>query len=174
MGEEQKSKLFWLGIIPKCPYYKSVVNIGLLIILTVLGTIGLYFLNVWVAVGFVIYAIFYYLWLNPVKVCPYCYYALKETTIENGKTSMKLMLLDEWKESCVQKHVDCGKRWSISFIVLWIGPVILITISFFVNWDIVALLSLIGYILVMIVWSIYMKRKVCPTCAIQEECQSAF
>lgn len=163
-------------IYPKCPYNNSVLLLGLKIGLIALGTVGIYYLNVWIAVAYLLYSVVFFFLAMPVKHCQYCYYKVREPAVkrEKGKTSMKLLPLDEWKESYLQKHVDCGKKWGFNFIILWIGPIVLIGISLFLNFSIVALLALIGFIGSLAVMVIYTKRKVCPTCAIMDECHAAF
>jgi len=113
-----------------------------------LGTVGLYFLHVWVAVGYLIYSFGFYLWLTPVKHCKYCYYQVKETSIDSKtrKPIGKLLSLDEWKESYFPKHVACGKKWGVTFFILWVLPMVLIGISFFWSFSIYALIALLGYI----------------------------
>lgn len=175
MAEEKKSKLFFLGIFPRCPYY-NLLNIMFMILLIAFGTIGVYFLNLWVAVVYLIYAISWYFLIMPVVHCKYCYYKTKETTVDSttGKTIENLLPKDQWVESCLQKHVECGKKWSFNFFIAWFLPIILIVISFFLNFSIYALLSLIGFIIVLAVMLVYVRYKVCPTCAIMEECHVAF
>ena len=168
MVEEPRSKLFFLGIFPKCPYYKSVINVALIAILIILGTVGLYYLHLWVAVGYAIYASVFYFFLMPWRHCQYCYYKVKEPTAE------KLLPKEKWVESCLQKHVACGKKWSANFALLWFIPIIGIVISFFLAFDIVALLSLIGFVVTIALMAIHLQRKICPTCAIEEECHAAF
>jgi hypothetical protein len=79
-----------------------------------LGTVGIIFFNVWVAVVYLIYAMLFNFLLFPTKHCQYCYYAVKETTTDNttGKTIKKLLPKDQWKESRLENHVECGKKWS--------------------------------------------------------------
>jgi hypothetical protein len=159
---------------PKCPY-NSVLLLGLRLGLIALGTVGIYFLNVWIAVMYLLYAVVFF-FAMPAKHCQYCYYKVREPTLdrENGKTRMELLPIDEWKESYLKKHVDCGKKWGFNFIILWLGPIVLIGISLFLNFSIVALLSLIGFIGSLAVMLMYMRWKVCPTCAIMDECHAAF
>jgi len=106
----------------------------------------------------------------------YCYYKVKETTIDekSGKPIVKLLPKDKWKECCLEKHVDYAKKWGFNFFILWFLPIVLIIISFFLNFSIFALISLIGFIVVLAVMLIHMKWKVCPTCAIVDECHAAF
>jgi hypothetical protein len=160
--EEQESKRFYLGVFPKCPFYNSVLLLVLLLGLIALGTVGLSFLNFWVAIVYVIYAVLFYFLVMPLKHCQYCYYKVKEAA--KGK----------WKESYLKKHVDCGKKWAVNFFILWFGPIVLIGISFFLSFSIYALISLIGFIIMLAIMVIYLRRKICPTCAIVDECHAAF
>ena len=158
----------------KCPFYKSGFQWVLRLVLMVLGTVGLYFLNIWVAVAYLIYYIVFFFLLMPLKHCQYCYYRVKETTKEKGKTVKKLLPKEKWKEGYLTKHVKCGKKWGFSFIILWVLPIVLIIISFFLIFSIFALMSLIGFIIVLALSLIHMRWKVCLTCAIMEECHSSF
>jgi hypothetical protein len=146
----------------KCPFYNSVINLVLTIVIMVLGTIGIYFLNLWISVVYFVYFIVFFFIAMPLKHCQYCYYKVKETT------------LDKWRESYLQKHVNYAKKWGFNFFVLWFAPIILIVISFFLNFSIYALISLIGFIIVLVVMMIHIRWKVCPKCAIVDECHSAF
>jgi len=65
MKEEEKSNQFILRIYLKCPFYKSVQALLIILTLTVLGTIGIYFFNFWAAVGYLIYSILFYFLLMP-------------------------------------------------------------------------------------------------------------
>ncbi len=175
MLEEKKSKLFFLGIFPRCPFYTS-VNISLIIVLIALGTVGIYFLNLWAAVAYLIYAISWYFLVQPVVHCQHCYYHTKETIEESttGKTIENLMPKEQWVELCLQKHVESGKKWGFNSFVAWFTPIILIVISFFLSFSIFALITLIGFLVVLAVMLYHMRYKVCPTCAIMEECHAAF
>ncbi len=176
MVEQQNSKLFFLGIFPKCPYYTSIINIGFVIALITLGTVGLLFLNLWVAVGYVIFSTLFYFLLMPLWHCQYCYYKVKDTSTESTKenTVEKLMAKDKWVETCLQKHVECGKKWSFSFVIILLLPIIGIIISFFLNFSIFALLSLICFVVIIALMAVYLKQKLCPKCAIMEECHTSF
>ncbi len=162
MMDEQKSNLLSLGIYPKCPFYKSIANMVLTLALIAVGTVGISFLNLWIAILYLLYAFLFLFFAMPIWHCQYCYYKLKEIT------------LDKWRESYLQKHVNYAKKWGFNFFVLWFGPIILIVISFFLNFSIYALGSLIGFIIVLALIMINMRRKVCPTCAIVDECHAAF
>ena len=175
MVGEQKSELFFLGIFPKCPFYKSVQTILIILALITLGTVGIYFLNSWAAVGYFVYSILFYFLAMPLTICKYCYYKVKETTVdrETGNTIEKLLSVDKWRESFLHKHVG-QKHWTWLMTIIWFLPIVLIVISFFLNFSIFALISFIGFIVVLVGNYFYMLRKKCPTCAIQEECHSSF
>jgi len=172
--EEQDSKLFFLGIFPKCPFYKP-VPVLIILALIALGTWGIYYLNFWAAVAYSIYSILFYFLAMPFTMCRYCYFKVKDTTMdkEKGKAIEKLLPLDTWRESYLRKHVG-QKKWTFFMSVIWLLPIVLIVISFFLDFSIFALLSLIGFIVVLVGNYQYMLRKKCPTCAIQEECHSSF
>ena len=160
----------------KCPFNRPVLQKVLRLCLMALGTAGLYFLNIWVSVVYLIYFVVFFFWAMPVKHCQYCYYKVKETTIdkENGKPIVKLLPKDKWKESYLNKHVACGKKWGFNFFILWFLPIVLIGISLFLSFSIFALIALIGFIVVLATMLIHMKWKVCPTCAIVDECHASF
>ena len=88
---------------------------------------------------------------------------------------MTLLPLDVWKESYLKKHVNCGKKFFPPIGLLqWFLPLVLIGISFFFNFSIIALLSLIGFIVLLAGMLLYVRWKVCPKCAIVDECHAAF
>ncbi len=160
----------------KCPYNKPVLQWVLRLGMMILGTVGLYFFNLWIAVVYLIYYLIWTIWLMPFKHCRFCYYKVKETILDKttGKTIANLLPKDKWKECYLEKHVECGKKWRFNFFILWVLPIVLIIISFFFNFSLIALMSLIGFIVVLALSIIHMKWKVCPTCAIVEECHAAF
>ena len=100
MVEKQKSKLFNLGIFPNCPFFGSLQAVLIILALIALGTVGIQFLNLWVAVGYFLYSIVYYFLVMPLWLCKYCYFNVKETTIvqDTGETIVKLLPLDKWQE----------------------------------------------------------------------------
>ena len=176
MVGEQKSELYFLGIFPKCPFYKSVQAVLIILVLIALGTVGIYFLNLWAAVGYLVYSILYYFLIMPLWLCKYCYFKVKETRAhrDTGETIVKLLPLDKWNESYCKKHVKHGKRWTWMLSIVWILPIVLIVISFFLSFSIYALISLIGFIVVLVGNFFYMLKKKCPTCPIKECCHSGF
>ncbi len=173
MVEEQNAKLTSLRIFPKCPFYKSVVVIVLTIALITFGTIGIYFLNFWASLVYLIYSSLYYFLAMPVWHCQYCYYKIKGTSTED-KTDERLLPKDEWKESYLTKHVVCAKKWGYNFFIIWFVPIILIAISFFLNFSIFAVLSLVGFLGALGSIYSYTRKKVCTNCVIMEECHAAF
>lgn len=172
---EQKSNLSLLKIFPKCPYNKPILQL-IKLALTALGTVGIYFLDLRIAVGYLICSLLFFFLAMPLWHCQYCYYSVKKTGInpENGKTAVELLPVDQWKETYLEKHVTCAKRWGFMFFILWAGPIVLITVSLFLNFSVFALISLIGFIIALTAMILYTKWKVCPTCAIMEACHDAF
>jgi len=161
MKEEQKSKQLILEIFPKCPFYTSLQALSIILALITLGTVGIYFFNLWAAVGYLIYSILFYFLLMPFTMCKFCYFKVNETTV------------DKWRETYLEKHVG-QKNWVIFMVIVWFLPIVLIVISFFLDFSIFALLSLIGFIVVLVGNYFYMLRVKCPKCAIKEECHSSF
>ncbi|MCP4762832.1 MAG: hypothetical protein GY870_13720 [archaeon] len=164
-----------LGPIQLCPYHKSVIVWLFRLSHIVLGTVGLINFNVWVAGLYLIYSIVFTFWAWPVKHCEHCYYSVAKIDTMNGRTVKKLLPLDEWKEFELEKHVACGKNLfpPLGFL-LWLLPIVLIGISLFLNFSIIPLLSLIGFIVGIGGMFGYVRLKVCPVCAIMEECHAAF
>ena len=159
--EKQDSKLFILGIFPKCPFYKSIIAVLIILALIALGTVGIVFLNLWAAVMYLIYSILFYFLLMPFTMCKFCYFKVNETTV------------DKWRETYLEKHVG-QKNWVIFMVIVWFLPIVLIVISFFLDFSIYALIILIGFIVMLVGNYFYMLRVKCPTCAIKEECHSSF
>ncbi|UCG00812.1 MAG: hypothetical protein JSW11_14480 [Candidatus Heimdallarchaeota archaeon] len=162
---------------PKCPYNDSVVILISRLGVIVLGTLGLSFLNVLVAGIYLLYSVIYNILIWPIIHCQYCYYKVKGPAAdsENGGVTFDLLPLEEWKESYLHRHVTCGKKWGTpNLVILWLGPILLIPISFFVNFSVIALLSLISFIGFLAIFGIYMRKRVCLKCAFMEECHAAF
>jgi hypothetical protein len=163
------------GPLQKCPYQKSILVWIFRLGQMALGTLGLIYLNVWIAVSYLLFSIVFTFWAWPVKHCKYCYYNVTTTDQKNGKTVIKLLPVEEWKELYLKKHVNRGKKLFPPLgLMLWLLPIVLIGVSFFVNFSIIALLSLIGFIVMLAVMLLYVRWKVCPTCAFMEECHEAF
>ena len=75
-GEEPKSSLLFLRIFPKCPFYKP-VPVLIILVLIALGTWGIYFLNLWGAVAYLAYSFSFYFLVMPFTMCKYCYFKEK-------------------------------------------------------------------------------------------------
>ena len=161
---------------PKCPYDDSVLVLVLRLSLVALGTVGLRFFHPWVAVVYLIYSAAFNLLVWPIKHCQYCYYKVRETTVDRktGKATLTLLPVDEWSETFLQKHVACAKKWFFHSYILWLAPIVLIGISLLLSFSLFALISLIGFIGVLAVKLLYVRWKVCPTCAFMDECHAAF
>ena len=172
---EQKSNLTFLGIFPKCPFYKP-IRLSIILAMIVLGTWGISFLNIWIAVAYSIYSFLFFFLVLPLTICKYCYYKVKDTTVDEkkGETFEKLPSVNKWKESYLKKWIGQAKKVQIFMGIVWLLPIILISISFFLSFRIFALASLIGCIAVLGGNVVYMKWEVCTTCAIKDECQSSF
>ncbi|MHA1514419.1 MAG: hypothetical protein ACTSPF_02680, partial [Candidatus Heimdallarchaeaceae archaeon] len=97
MAENQKSKFFFLGYIPRCPFYKP-TSLMIILVLIALGTWGSYYLNIWAAVSYLVYSLLFYFVLMPFTMCKHCYFRIIESSTdeETGKTTKKLMDVDVW------------------------------------------------------------------------------
>ena len=173
MVDEQKSKLFILGIIPKCPFYKP-INLLIYLTLIAFGTWGIYYLNLWAAVGYLIYSILFIFLVMPLTMCRYCYFKVKDTTVdkEKGETE-KLLTVNKWSKSHLHMHVG-QKHWVWFMFLIWVLPIILIIISFFKNYNYLAIITLVGFILALVGYFLFVVFVKCPSCPIREECHSAF
>jgi hypothetical protein len=174
MEEEKNSKLFFLGIFPKCPFYKP-LPLLIVIVLVSLGTVGISFLNYWAAVGYAVFSLVFYFLVMPFTTCKFCYFKVTESEVdeETGKTTEKLLSVEQWSKSHLHLHVS-QKGWAFVMAIIWFAPIVLIGISFFLNFSIYALLSLIGFLGMLVGNYFYMLRIKCPTCPIQEQCHSSF
>ena len=174
MTEEKESKLFFLGFIPRCPFYK-LVPVSIIFALIALGTWGTYYLNLWAAVGYLVFSLLFYFLIMPFTICKYCYFKTKDTTLDKAQreTTEKLPSIEKWSKTLLHKHVG-QKNWVWPMFLIWISPVILIVVSFFRNFNYLAIIALVGFILVVVGNFFYMLKVKCPTCPIQEECHSSF
>ncbi len=172
--EEQNTKLTYFGIIPKCPFYKP-KPIMISLVLIAFGTWGIYYLNLWAAVGYLVYSILFYYLVMPFTICKYCYFKTKDTAIdkEKEKTDEKLPSIEKWSKTLLHMHVG-QKNWVWLMFLVWLLPIVLTIISFFTNFSYLAIIALVGFIAVLVGNYIYMIRVKCPSCAIREECHSSF
>jgi len=158
-----KSNLTYLGIFPKCPFYRPIRLLIILAMITI-GTWGISFLNIWLSVSYFLYSILVFGLILPLTICKYCYY----------KTKSLQFSVDKWRELFLKKWVSQGKIARIFMGIIWLLPIVLIFISFFLNFSVLALISIIGCIVVLRGNVIYMNQGVCPTCTIKDECHSSF
>jgi len=171
MALEKEQDLFFLRLFPKCPFYKP-VPVSIILVLIALGTAETYFLNLWVAVGYLLFSIVFYFLVMPFTTCRYCDFRVKETR-ETGETIEKLLSVGEWSKSHLHLHVG-QKGWAFVYAIIWFLPIVLVGVSLFLNFSSFALLSLVGFVVVLLGNYFYMVRVKCPTCPIQEECHSSF
>ena len=162
---------------PKCPYNDSIVLLVLRISTIVLGTIGLMVFNELIATVYLAYSLIYNVVIWPVIHCKHCYYKVKEfkKDEETGEVSVTLLPIEKWKESSLDNHVACGKKWGApNLMILWLTPIILIIISFLIDFSIYALFILISFIATLALIGIYTRKRICTTCAFMEECHASF
>ena len=162
MAYNYNHKNTFLKVFPNCPYYGSVIEWSLMLAQIALGTIGIYLLNLWIAIAYLIFSSWFYFMAMPIWHCKYCYFRISGIT------------KDQWKDSYLIKHVANGKKWGFNFLIIWFLPIILIIISIFINFSIYALFVLIGFVGLLVLFIVYMMRRVCPTCEIVEECHKSF
>ncbi|MHA1219122.1 MAG: hypothetical protein ACTSO5_10680 [Candidatus Heimdallarchaeaceae archaeon] len=140
MAENQKSKFFFLGYIPRCPFYKP-TSLMIILVLIALGTWGSYYLNIWAAVSYLVYSLLFYFVLMPFTMCKHCYFRIIESSTdeETGKTTKKLMDVDVWGKTLLHKHAG-QKNWSWAMF----GNVHSMDITYCSNyhWDCFKLLTL--------------------------------
>ena len=166
---DHKSDLTFLGMYPKCPFYRP-VRLLIILAMIVVGSWVISFLNTWVSVSYSVYSVLLFFLVLPLTICKSCYYKTRET----AQTCERLLSVDKWREMHLKKWVSQGEKVRIFMGIIWLLPMVLIFISFFFNFSLFALLSLIGCIAVLGGNVLYMNQKVCPTCAINDECHSSF
>ena len=165
---DHKSNLTFLGIYPKCPFYRP-VRFLIILAMIAIGSWGISFLNTWVAVSYSIYSILFFFLVLPLTICKCCYYKTKETTQTRERLSV-----DKWKELYLAKWVSHGRKVQIFMGIIWLSPLVLIFISLILNFTLYGVISLIGCIVMLGGNVVYMNQRVCPTCAINDECHSSF
>ena len=161
---DHNSNLTFLGIIPKCPFYRPVRLLIILAMIT-LGTWGISFLKIWASVSYFIYSILVFGLILPLTICKFCFY----------KTKMSIQFsINKWRELYLNKWVSQGKIVRIFMGIIWLLPMVLIFISFFLNFSIYAVIALIGLVAMVVGNYLFMVRVKCPKCPIREECHSSF
>jgi len=111
----------------------------------------------------------------PFTMCKHCYFRIIESSKdeETGKTTKKLMDVDEWGKTLLHKHAG-QKNWSWAMFLVWFVPIVLTIISFFTEFNYLAIIALVGFILAVVGNFFYMLKIKCPDCPIREYCHSAF
>jgi hypothetical protein len=111
----------------------------------------------------------------PLTICKYCYFKVKDTTIdkEQVKTTEKLPSIEKWRKTLLHMHVG-QKNWVWLMLLIWLLPIVLIIISFFTNFSYLAIISLVVFFASLVGNYLHMVRIKCPSCAIREECHSSF
>ena len=175
MAAKQESDLFYLRIFPKCPFFGSATALSIIMALIALGTIGISYLNFWVAVGYLSYSAVFYFLVMPLTMCKYCYFKVTDPTSndEKGETIEKLLSIDQWSKSLLHMHVG-QKGWSYAMAIVWLAPIFLIGASLFLNFSLFALTALFGFVVVLVGNYFFMVRLCTTTCPIQGQCQSSF
>ena len=161
---EHNSNLTFLRIIPKCPFYRP-ARLLIILAMVLIGTWGVSFLNLWLSVIYLVYSILVFGLILPLTICRYCFYKTKKDIHFS---------LVKWKELYLNKWVSQGKIIRVLMGIIWLLPIVLIFISFFVNFSFFGLFSLIGCIVALGVNVIYMNHRVCSKCTIKSECHSSF
>ncbi|NPD90304.1 MAG: hypothetical protein HGN29_16450 [Asgard group archaeon] len=174
MVEEQKSKFFFFGFIPRCPFYK-LIPVLIIFVLIALGTWGIYYLNLWAAVAYLVYSLLFYFVIMPLTMCKHCYFKVIKTSTdeETGKTTKKLMDVDKWGKTLIHKHVG-QKNWVWPMFLIWSAPIVIIIIALVRGFNYLPLIALIGFVVVVVGNFFYMIKVKCPTCPIREYCHEAF
>ena len=117
------------------------------------------------SVSYFIYSILVFGLILPLTICKFCFY----------KTKISVQFsVNKWRELYLSKWVGRGKIVRIFMGIIWLLPMVLIFISFLVNFSFLGVLSLIGCIAVLGGNVIYMNHRVCSTCNIKDECRSSF
>ena len=161
---DHKSELTFLRIFPKCPFYRS-VRLLIIFAMIIIGTWGISFLNIYASVSYFIYSILVFFLILPLTICKYCFYKTKKSI---------QFSVHKWRELYLKKWISQGKMVRIFMGIIWLLPMVLIFISFFLNFSFFAIISLIGCIAVLRGNVIYMNNRVCSTCTIKDECHSSF
>ncbi len=141
----------------KCSAAASKLRFGLNLIMVVLGAAGLYFLNIWVSVAYVVWFFLFFFVIMPFVVCRYCYFRVDAT-------------IEEWKEKYLQLHADCMKKWGAAIFLVWAIPIIGILVSLFLNFSAIALLCLVGFVIMVVINAATLSRTICVHCSIYDVC----
>lgn len=141
----------------KCPATASQSRFGLNLIMVAFGAVGLFYLSIWASAGYIVLFFVVFFVVMPLRMCQYCYYK-RDTPLE------------EWKEEYLQQHADCMKKWGSAIFLIWGVPIVGIVASFFVNFSLVAVVCLIGFVALLSLSSRQLRKTVCAHCEILEVC----
>ena len=142
----------------KCPMQKSPLQLVFIFGMAGFGAIGLYYLNLWVMIAYLIFYFVFFFVILELKACQYCYYKKSDLS------------LDQWKKDYLALHANCSKKWSSLIFIVWLWPIAGITVAFFLTNSIIALICLIGFIALLIISNIHLRRNICPKCTLKEVC----
>lgn len=142
----------------KCPLHKSTLQIVINLLIVIFGTLGLYYLNLWFAISYLIVFVLFFALIMPVKACQYCYFKIEELTLE------------QWKEEYGDLHEASWKKYGIGMFALWLLPIIGISISFFIEFEIVALVALILFISMLVISQVNLRKNICSKCEMLPIC----
>ncbi len=108
-------------------------------------------------------------------MCKYCYFKTKDTSVdkEQKDATEKLPSIEKWSKTLLHKHVG-QKNWVWLMFLVWILPIILTIVSFFMDFDYLAIIALVGFIIMLVGNFLYLIKVKCPSCPIQEYCHSSF
>ncbi|MHA1911153.1 MAG: hypothetical protein ACTSYA_05595 [Candidatus Kariarchaeaceae archaeon] len=142
----------------KCPLHTNLFQTVLNLLMAAFGSIGLYYLNLWLAISYLIFFVLFFHVIMPVKACQYCFFHIEGLT------------LDQWKEEYLALHEANWKKYGLGLFVIWLIPIIGISISFFIEFEIIALVALIAFLVVLIILQVNMRKNLCPDCEMLPYC----
>ena len=142
----------------KCPLHKDALQMVLNLLMLTFGTLGLYYLHLWFAISYLIYFVLFFFILMPVKACQYCYFNSKGLTI------------DQWKKDYLDLHEANWKKYGLGLFALWLLPIIGIITSFFIEFEVNALVALGLFIVMLIASQVNMRKNLCPNCEMLPYC----
>ncbi len=141
----------------KCPATASKSRFFLNLIMVAFGAVGLYYLSIWASVAYILLFLVVFFVVMPMRMCQYCYYKVDSS-------------LEEWKEEYLQQHADCVKKWGSAIFLIWGVPIVGIIASFFTNFSPVAVVCLVGFVALLSVLPMHLRKTICAFCEILEVC----
>ncbi|MHA1911152.1 MAG: hypothetical protein ACTSYA_05590 [Candidatus Kariarchaeaceae archaeon] len=142
----------------KCPLHNDPLQRGLNLLMVGFGALGLIYLNLWLSISYFIIFIIYYSIIIPVKGCQYCFFHIKGLT------------LDQWKKEYGSLNEANWKKYEIGLSVMWIVPMIGISISLFIEFELVSFVCLVLFTLLLVALQINLKKNICPNCEVMPMC----